>query len=413
MSYISSLIESAGSKPDSPLGNKPSNLRENESRKKEASRISFLLDASSTFSFLRVGDNELFLLLAYQNQENPETNSNIYVDTGTRPSGGPGISLKHGQRFWNAYCNASYVDFYDRIWPNTKLLPKLKLNRSSALERNPDNQTSCILFTWVEHEFQSYCERHRVGFVGAEASTLQRLTEQNEFIESSSSIWPKAGEQFFLQPKDNGFNLDENLDIIKEEIREFAIKNNIDTIFISLGGAAKILCYELAIELNIRCIDFGVSLRALCYLGSIGHKKGRSAHSLFFYRLRFNTVMDATEEAFPNLNPSELLAKAHAQLVLELQKKEPGWTYASWEYDFSNQNLLSFKESFKAYIRRYQLIFSLNHETKKERAAFLHFSGKHMLTFEGVVFIIIFKVKGILKNIPGNTINKFRKPIKY
>jgi hypothetical protein len=399
MLYIESLIKSAGIPPHSPLGNKPTSLEEIECRKKEANRLTHLLESSTSFSFLRIGDNELFLLLAFQANETPETNSNSYVQTGTRASGGPGISLKHGQRFWNAYCNASYVDYYDRIWPNTKLLPKLQLNRPSILERNPDYQTSIILYTWVEFEFQSYCERHRVGFVGAESSTLQKLSIQKEFLESSGSIWPRVGEQFFLQPKENGSNLDRNLDLIKEEIRAFVVKNKIDTLFISLGGAAKILCYELAKELNIRCFDFGAALRALCYLGSIGHKMGRSAHSLFYYRLKFNTVMDAIEAAYPNLNPSELMAKAHAQLILELQKKEAGWTYANWEYDFNSENLMIFHQSFKAYKKRFKSHFRYSPETIIERARFLHFCGTHKLTWEGRVFIAVFHAKVLARKI--------------
>jgi hypothetical protein len=35
--------------------------------------------------------------------------------------------------------------------------------------------------------------------------------------------------------------------------------------------------------------------------------------------------MGAVEKAFPNLKPEEILAKAHAQLLLEIQKKEIGW----------------------------------------------------------------------------------------
>ena len=48
--------------------------------------------------------------------------------------------------------------------------------------------------------------------------------------------------------------------------------------------------------------------------------------------------MDALEQAFPNLTPAELLAKAHGQLLLEVMKKEVGWTFASWEFDFGQEN---------------------------------------------------------------------------
>ena len=54
--------------------------------------------------------------------------------------------------------------------------------------------------------------------------------------------------------------------------------------------------------------------------------------------------MDALEQAFPNLTPAELLAKAHGQLLLEVMKKEVGWTFASWEFDFSEENRLGFPQ---------------------------------------------------------------------
>jgi cytidylate kinase len=45
----------------------------------------------------------------------------------------------------------------------------------------------------------------------------------------------------------------------------------VDTVFLSLGGAAKILCFELAKELDVRMFDFGAMLRALTFSGSPGN----------------------------------------------------------------------------------------------------------------------------------------------
>ena len=57
--------------------------------------------------------------------------------------------------------------------------------------------------------------------------------------------------------------------------------------------------------------------------------------------------MGALEKAFPNLTPAEVLAKAHGQLLLELLKKEIGWTSVSWEFDFSRENMSAFREGFQ------------------------------------------------------------------
>ena len=154
--------------------------------------------------------------------------------------------------------------------------------------------------------------------------------------------------------RDDGRKLDANLDLVKEDLRKFVKENQLDTLFLSLGGGAKILGYELSRELRICCFDFGAMTRALTYSGCDGNRFARSTHSPFLFRIPFETHMDALEKAFPNLAPAELLAKAHGQLLLEVMKKEVGWTFASWEFDFSRENVSAFRRAFKAYRKRYR-----------------------------------------------------------
>jgi len=113
--------------------------------------------------------------------------------------------------------------------------------------------------------------------------------------------------------------------------------------------------------------------------------------------------MDALEQAMPKLTPAELLAKAHGQLIFEVVKKEVGWTFASWEYDFSKENRTAFKEAFNVYRTRYRHLFAANPETKKERAGFLHFCGTHGLTLEGRLFLAKFRAKGIVRRCLGRS----------
>ena len=103
--------------------------------------------------------------------------------------------------------------------------------------------------------------------------------------------------------------------------------------------------------------------------------------------------METLEKAMPNLTPAELLAKAHGQLLLEVMKREVGWTFASWEFDFSRGNVSAFRKAFKEYKKRYKKLFTMSQATKTERSGFLHFCGTHGLTREGRLFILWFRFK--------------------
>src|SRR5260370_21087026 len=78
----------------------------------------------------------------------------------------------------------------------------------------------------------------------------------------------------------------------------------------------------------------------------------------------------------PN-TPGELLAKAHGQVLLELVKKEVGWTSTSWDFEFSPENVSAFRTGFQEYRQRYGKLFSSSPAAKMERAGFLHFCGTH------------------------------------
>jgi hypothetical protein len=346
---------------------------------------------------------DLALLLAAQDgQCSPEFTLNEKVLTGTSPSGAPGISVRHAQRLLQALENSDYVDYHERLWPVGVLLPRLHLNPKAGQTRNPDLETSYILLAWMEHEFHGYCSRQRVGFVGAEAAVLSHLSRSSVFRQAAS-IWPQDIQAFFHQPRSNGAELDRNLDGIKEDLRAFVSSNEIDTLFISLGGGAKILCYELAKELNIRCIDFGAMLRGLCYLGSDGNRAGRSTHYPFYHRLDFDVVMEAIENAFPDLAPEFLLAKAHAQMILEVQQMELGWTHGNTEIDYSRDAAMAFRNTGNKLRKRYGRLFRANPNTKIERKRFLHFCGTHRLTLGGRFFLAWFKVKSQMAKIISNS----------
>ena len=377
----------------------------NYGRQNEATRLTELMGSHRPFCFLRMGDVELKYLLTFQADQLDQLDPKEYADgplSGTRGVGNPGLGPRHAERLWKVYEQADYVDFHERNWPNEYLVPELKLLQRTGATRNPDKNTSCIFLTWVEKEFKSYCQGRRIGFAGAEARLLEILSKTVEFQTAAKDYWPTQAEIFFHQARNDGRDLDANLDLVKDDLRSFVTENKIDTLFISLGGGAKIIGYELSRELGICCFDFGAMTRALTYSGCDGNRFARSPHSPFLYRISFDTYMNALEEAFPKLSPAQLLAKSHGQLILEVMKKDVGWTYASWEYDFSDSNVDSFHCAYKAYTARYNNLFLIDPETKMERAGFLHFCGIHRLTLEGWLFLLLYKIKGFAKGIISN-----------
>jgi hypothetical protein len=365
-----------------------------EERRAEALRLRRLLEANEAFSFIRVGDFEFALL---EDGKDPVGNDAAWDIAGTEPRGSTGLDGRHREDLIDAIREADFVDFLDLNWPEG-LEPLLRY-RSMAKATCSSHRASYILGTWVEHHFKEYCRGRRVLFCGAEAPILENLCKDPEYLKAAKEFFEPGEGAFFLRPREDGRDLANNLEGIREDIVDAIKKNGIHTVFISLGAGAKILCVDLAKELGIHAIDFGAMMRALCYSGSDGNRAARSTHSVFLFRVPFLNYMRAVENAFPYLKPEENLAKAHAQLILELQHKEVGWTHSGWEFDFSAENIERFKAGFSNYKHRYKRLFKLSPATRRERIDFLHFCGKHRLTWEGKLFYVFLEVKSFVKSL--------------
>ncbi|NIO40764.1 MAG: hypothetical protein GTO41_11645 [Burkholderiales bacterium] len=379
----------------SPLGRKPKDLTR---RRREARRLSELMACTPNFSFVRLGDMQLTMLLGHQLGLKGPVEETHETVSGVSAHGNVGLSMVYAERMWESFERATYVDYCDRMWPNTHLLPRLHLSRSNVLHRNPDPETSYIFLTWMEHEFREYCEDRCIGMVGAEVRLLEQLLKDPEYRSASRGIWPSSATWHFFQPRDDGSNLDDNLDATAEDLRHWIRATGVDTVFVSLGGAAKILCVELASELGVRMFDFGALLRGLTYSRSPGNRSCRGSHLPFLFKLPFELWCTALEIAYPQLSDQQLLAKLHAQLILELQMKELGWTHASWEFDFSAANIRNFRDAHRRYRSRYSSKFHGSTGVQQERARFLEFCGQHSLTVEGRLFRGIALTKKRLSN---------------
>jgi len=394
MTFYEELLQSCPPPCGSAFGKKEDGC---DARLAQAKLLSELMRTRRPFCFLRMGDMELTYLLAQQYKRLGEIELVVGPTSGTQAYGNAGVSAEHAGRLRRAYEEADYVDFHEQNWPNEHLVPRLLLDRAPDSYRNPSKETSLVFLIWTEKEFREYCQGRRIGFAGAEARLLELLSQTAEFKRAAADYWPEDAEIFYHQMQSDGRDLDANLDLVKEDLRQFVNKTRIDTLFLSLSAWAKILGYELSRELAICCFDFGSMLRVLTYSGCDGNRMARSTHSPFLFRIPFGIYMEMLEQAMPNLAPAELLAKAHGQLLLELMKKEIGWTSVSWEFDFSEQNLSAFRNAFQQYHKRYRKLFRSSSATKMERAGFLHFCGTHGLTSEGRLFLIAFRFKGFLR----------------
>jgi hypothetical protein len=395
MTFHEELLLSCPPADGNMFGRKQDGL---EARVRQAEYLTELMSSLRPFCFLRMGDMELVYLLSHQFGRIESLEYDDGPLSGTRGCGNPGIGSRYAGRLWKAYTQAEYVDFHEKNWPNEHLVPRLKLNRLPGIFRNPDKDTSLVFLTWIERELKKYCQGRRIGFAGAEARLLEIVSQTPVFKEVARDYWPDKASVFFQQVRNDGRNLDTMLDLVKEDLREFVVKNRLDTLFISLGGGAKIIGFELSRELGICCFDFGAMTRALTYSGCDGNRVARSPHSPFLYHIPFDVYMDALQKAMPNLTPGELLAKAHGQLILEVLKKEVGWTFASWEFDFSPKNRLLFKIAYRVYQNRYKHLFRASPEAYREKIGFLHFCGMHGLTYEGRLFYLIFRAKSAFRS---------------
>ncbi len=317
------------------------------------------MEENPTFSYLRLGDGELrFMLMIAEKtwsdtQARPEQRASIEYCFGT-----PGLEARDYPRLRRAYENCSWLDRYESVPYNREHLPGLHLIPSSPSQIHSEPGTDQLFHDWTCHELGGYLTRHRCLFCGSEAALLEALTRKPEYREIAARFWPQSDTFHFLQPRHNGAHLSEDLDTIKQDIAGLIDQHQIDTLFLSLGGAAKIIGYELSVEKNVRIFDFGSMMRALAYSGSDGQSFSRSTHHPFLVRVPFALYMHCLRQAHPDSSPAQLIAKAHAQLCLELLHKVPLQSHTCdlndySSYDPSRENLQHFYQSYADYRQHY------------------------------------------------------------
>lgn len=332
-----------------------------EKRRMAAAELTQHLESTPGACYLRLGDGELRFLLDAQNHRLDVTSINNFSHL--RPSleisfGSPSLMEKDVARLLSAYENASWLDRYEKAPFCRDHIGELKLNRSPDKRSNPTPETSCIHLDWAWYEMRDYLTRHRSLFCSAESALLQALLQTREYHSIAARFWPEEASLFFLQPRRDGKFLSEDLDQIKADISALIDQHHIDTLFLGLGGAAKIIGAELAAEKGVRAIDCGGLLRSLTYSGSDGHATWRSTHHPFTIRVPFGVFMQSLQKAHPAIDPVTLISKAHNQLCLEMIRKIPLEDSTCDLHDISafsptKQNRQYFFESYAAYRRHY------------------------------------------------------------
>lgn len=343
---------------DAPSSDKNIAVPESEShsRTELTRQLTHALETQRGFSFLRLGDGELQFLLQCQRGEwmpAPAPTPEPGIECATVHSG---LRPENYHRLLRSYEHATWVDLYLFQRYNAAHFSHLKWSRPARNVTLTQPEHGGIILDWVDVELPQYVRRNLCLFCGAEAPLLAALLRKPEY-RHESGYWPDDAKVEFETPPNGGRTLAEDLGPLLERLKARIESERIHTVFLALGGLAKIVAVELATTTGVRAVDIGGALRGLCYAGSDGHTTWRASHNPFFFRVPFVTYWAALLEAYPALTNSEQLAKAHAQLALEVQRKSRAATVSAdvhdpTAFDPSPANLAAFDTGLRFYHRR-------------------------------------------------------------
>jgi hypothetical protein len=369
-------------------------------RKKAAGELTKLLESSNGFSFLRLGDGEIQYIRAVRDGKLPPRYRSDSVGAASIESAFSvsGIEARHLQKLMSAYENCSFLDYCDSIPAVKDSLPTLGLQRAPDLYRNASPETSNIIFEWTAFELPSYLQRHRCLIASAESRLLEELCDDEHYRATAAGFLPFDSLPHFHQIRENGQRFSENLELIEEDLRCEIDRNQIDTLFLSLATGAKILCYELAEKMGIRCVDFGSMTRAMTYAGSPGYHTHRSFHNPFLFRVPIDVFMAALERAHPELTTAELMSKAQAQLLLELYDLRPfrfnnSESVAGADIVRTSEAFARFRESSRWYLRFYRERGRRDPECRRLHAEFVWWRRKKGIGLDGRIFLALVSCK--------------------
>jgi hypothetical protein len=315
------------------------------------------LAATRGFSFVRLGDGELRFMLECQRGITPtaadrvcEAPSIEYANVHS------GLTARDYLRLRASFERATWVDVYLNQAYNAAHLAELEWQRDSRGVTVSDPAAGGFILSWIDRELPHYLRGHRTLWCGAEVPLLQALLRDPAYRQASRGFFPPEAAMFFESPPAGGRELSRDLDALIAHLAERVRAEEVDTVFLALGGLAKIVAVELAAATGVRTVDIGGALRGLCYAGSDGHTTWRASHHPHFFRVPLEVYWRALRAAQPELSAAARVAKAHAQLALELHRREPGATTSAdvhdhSAYDPSPENVAAFSAGLRFYHR--------------------------------------------------------------
>jgi len=377
-------------------------------RRTAAQELTRHLESTSAFSFLRLGDGEIQCIRAIREGQAPPRYRSDRTSAASieAPFSVSGIEARHLDRVLKAFRNCTYLDYCDSIPAVQEALPTLGLQRAPGALRNHSPETSNIVFEWTAFELPEYLQRHRCLLASAESQLLKELCDDPRYQALAADYLPFGHLPVFHQLRNNGRQFSENLDLIKADLREEIERHNIDTMFLSMATGAKILCYELAQELGIRCIDFGSMTRALTYSGSPGYHSHRNFHNPFLFRVPLDIYLPALQRAQPDLTLPEQVSKAQAQVLLELYDLQPfrfnnSEAVAGADIVRTPEALGRFRAALNCYNTFYQQ--QARHDAKCQQLQhdFVRWRQKKGIGLDGKIFLSLVKCKALLRKLLG------------
>lgn len=368
-------------------------------------RLSKLIESTPGFSFLRLGDGELRFLLHMQSGiwDDARYDYSRVTSSVEKAISGAALKSEHYERLQAAYDYCSFLDLNFDIDYIKKHYSSWRRKQSpSQFNATTSDEGGSLLLDWTHVEFPRYISGKTTLFCGAEASLQRELLGDKRYRSIARSFWPEDADVHFVQPVHDGRFLARDLEEIKEQLRSAIRRVRPHTVFLCLGGYAKILAYELAVEEGVRTFDFGSMLRALTYSGSSGYATWRANHNPFFFRVPLDVYLDALLKVKPDITISELTAKAHAQLSLDLQRKEYGKTYPADLHDPSSfsptkENLDAFWADYRIYRSRVRKKAKNDNDAKTLLDEFDYWLLKKGIGFKGKLFRMAVSAKGMLR----------------
>jgi FkbM family methyltransferase len=326
-------------------------------RRSEAKRLTALMEIQTPFTYLRLGDGELQLLLEWQEGQTP-TPSRSTASTLFDAYSINGLREQDYSRLRDSFERCSYLDTFERVRYSAENFHRLKLKRNSNQTRSPNADLSQIFYEWTFLELPAYVARHRCVIAGAEGPLLRALLSDPRYRKSIGHFWLNPGNITCVGIRNNGRNYWNALPEIKNDLVSALKDSKADTLFLSLASGAKILCQEISEDLGIRCFDLGAMLLGLTYSATPGNSVARNSHNPFFFRVPFDIYLDALQRASPDLLICDLVTKAQAQLCLELLRKKIMYSFVPEikdhrNFDPSAENLYHFRCSEREYYRRF------------------------------------------------------------